>query len=184
MDNPKKNIDWFLDKTASKQVLVILILIIGYLGFSYYKTQKETLEKLEELSLKVKSQEAIISSLEKDLQETKFSNILSNANQDTSPVPMWLVDVKTNKMLWVNVAYEKKYLLPKLTTREEFIGTDGAYVFGELEVLKFHDNNRLVFNKQRPLTFKDEVNTTITKFPVKVGDYTYAIGGMEYIIFQ
>lgn len=183
-DRFRKIIDWFLNKSRTSQVIVLLLLIISYLGYNYYENQKLVAAEVVTLREDVRKQDSTISDLTHQLESARLNSILLKASEDTSPVPMFLVDVSTFKVLWVNVAYEKKYLIPNFTNREEFIGTDGSYVFGEDEVLKFHNNNRMVFQLQKPMTFTNEVNTTITKFPVTIGDYTYAIGGIEYIKFN
>lgn len=182
--NYKAIIDWFLNKGRSSQVIIIFLLIITYLGYNYYKNQEILAVNVTKLENKVEEQEILIDTLNKEIQTYKINSILYKANEDRNPTPMWLADVKTGTILWVNKAYEKKYLLPKFTNREEFMGTDGSYVFGEEEVNKFKANNRMIFMLQRPKTFRDEVNASITKFPVRIGSYTYAIGGIEYINFD
>ena len=112
-----------------------------------------------------------------------MENIASKATEDKSPLPMWLVDSKSNVVLWVNRAYERKYLIPKGTTRSAFIGTDGRYVFGDV-VDTFYENNKIVYLLQRPITFKNETTSMLLKYPVSIGDYTYAIGGVEYLTFE
>lgn len=179
----QKYIDWFLDKNAGRQVIVIILLVTVYLGYNYWNTQSDLKKELISLREKVIEQDGLISSLEKEVQNRKFKEILMRASDDASPVPEFIVDIKDYKIIWVNKAYEKKYLLPKFTNREEFIGTDGSYVFGEDVVINFHRNNKLVFLNRRPMTF-DEVGTTILKYPISVGDYTYAIRGIEYLIFK
>lgn len=184
MTQYKRAIDWFLEKGKSSQVIIILLLVLVYLGYNYYENQEILALDVVYLESKVRRQDSTILDLNKEIQNYKLNSILHKANEDTSPVPMFLVDVKTGNALWVNKAYESKYLLPNLTNREEFIGTDGAYVFGDNEVKKFQENNSMVYKLQKPITFNNEANTTITKFPVMVGDYIYAIGGIEYIKFN
>ena len=96
---------------------------------------------------------------------------------------MWIADSKTNIILWVNRAYERKYLLPKNTNRNAFIGTDARYVFGDAVDI-FHNNNKMVYILQKPITFKNETSSTILKYPVSIGDFTYGIGGIEYLTFD
>lgn len=184
IEQSKNSLDWFLNKNALKQLMILLLVIIAYLGYNFHNSIIEQNREFQELKVKVAKQDSIINVLERDLEKTKYDNILSKANEDTNPVPMWLVEVHTSKVLWVNSAYEKKYLIPQGTTRTAFIGTDGTYLYGATEVAKFKANNNMVFRLQRPITFRNEVNTTVTKFPVKISDYTYGIGGMEYIDFK
>lgn len=187
----KKRVDWFLSKGRYGQVIIILLLLIAYLGYNYHVSQEKIVFDVENLrntvanqTITISKQQTKIQELTRELDISKMNNILSKANEDTSPIPMFLVEIKTGKILWVNKAYEKKYLTPNNTNRQELIGTDGTYVFGENEIKKFKNNNKLVHDLNRPLTFSNEVNATITKFPVKVGDYTYAIGGIEYVNFK
>ena len=176
VEEGKKTVDWFLNKNALKQLLVILILVIGYLGYHFQKNLNE--QAIEFAILKTEN-----AKLKSDVEKLKLENIASKAAEDKSPLPMWLVDSKTNAILWVNRAYERKYLIPKNTTRNAFIGTDGRYVFGDV-VDTFHENNKMVYILQRPLTFKNETQSTLLKYPVSIGDYTYAIGGIEYLMFD
>lgn len=176
VEEGKKTVDWFLNKNALKQLLVILILVIGYLGYHFQKNLNE--QSIEFAILKSENVK-----LKADIEKLKLENIASKATEDKSPLPMWLVDSKTNIILWVNRAYERKYLIPKGTNRNEFIGTTGRYVFGDV-VDTFYENNKMVYILQRPITFKNETNSTLLKYPVSIGDYTYAIGGIEYLMFD
>ena len=176
VETGKKTVDWFLNKNALKQLLVILILVIAYLGYNFQQNLNRQIIDLEDLRLENKK-------LKSDVNKLQLENIASKATEDKSPLPMWLVDSKSNIILWVNKAYERKYLLPKGTNRNEFIGSDGHYVFGDL-VYVFHENNKLVYMLQKPVTFKNETNSTLLKYPVSIGDYTYAIGGVEYLMFD
>ena len=177
VEEGKKTVDWFLDKPALRQLLVILILVIGYLGYHFQKNLNE-----QAIEFAILKQENV--KLKADIEKLKLENIASKATEDKSPLPMWLVDSKTNIILWVNRAYERKYLIPKGTNRSVFIGTDGRYVFGDL-VDVFHENNKMVYILQRPITFKNETTSTLLKYPVNIGgDYTYAIAGIEYLTFD
>lgn len=180
VEQGKNTLDWFLNKNALKQLMILLLVIIGYLSWNYHNNIQTLYADVEYLKV-VKTEN---DSLKIELERKKFENILTQANEDNSPLPQWLTDAKTGNILWLNRACEVKYLIPKGLERDDLIGNDGTFLFGQTMAELYKYNNNLVLIKDRPITFSNEQQNKITKYPVKIGSYTYAIAGIEYIKFE
>jgi len=183
LSSPTKNIDWFLEKKGSQIVIAFLLIIVIVLSIIVQRLESRESERVEELKSELALLENIQSNnikLQSEIVEARMNTIMVSATSDYNPIPMWLTD-KSGTIIWINRAYIKKYLDPKGIRVAEVLGTRGEYIFGEAVVSKFLKNNEIVLQKERPLTFKELEITT--RFPVKVGQFIFAIGGVEYETF-
>ncbi|MGB1307538.1 MAG: hypothetical protein ACPG6B_01410 [Oceanihabitans sp.] len=169
--------DWWNKNPSSSKVNILLFAIIFFLGYNYFQTHQETFKKLETCEI-LKTE---LTALKERVIKYEAQLLLVKSSSDYNPNAMWLTDRK-GIILWINKAYETKYLLRLGYTAIDLIGTDGQHIFTKEVIEKFNENNRLVLFKNKPITFKELIPTT--KFPVKVGNYVYAIGGMEYEVFN
>lgn len=172
----KRTTDWFFKKTEKNQVTIILLIIIG--GMGYYLNEKVNL-----LEDEIKEQSIVIEELRIENTSLKYQGLLLLDAYKDDPNPRWITDAKTHQVVSVNDAYEDKYLRPKGYNKMDLLYTDGSHIFGEEVVAKFIENNNLVIRLKRPITFNNELNETM-KFPIGKNDYIYAIGGYEYLNFN
>lgn len=177
--------DWFDKKTANSKATLLLILIIAFLSWSYYTNEKDKEIRIAQLEKEIelcKEKDNEIAILNRTLEDARMTTILVQASSDYAPYAQWLTDARTGNILWVNQAYINKYLKPNGFKASDLIGTNGEKVFGKNNVDSFVKNNEYVFKLNRPMTFK-EIEWT-TKYPVKVGNYVFAIGGTELERFE
>lgn len=166
--------DWFDKKENHSKVIFLLIVIIAFLGYNYYHNEQERAVRLGQLEANVKA----CAEIKQELEAAKMNAILLQASTDYAPNAQWLTAAGSNIVLWVNKAYERKYLTPKGYSIKDIVGTDASHIFGESMADKFKASNDLVLKLHRPVVVQELVKTL--KFEVKLGSYTYAVGGMEY----
>lgn len=195
-----KIVDWFLKKDQPGRKIAIIIGILFLFGFSSIKIyvyiselraaeKLSTIERIAKLEKQVEDCQEIYTQklqLEADIQDLKTSIILIKASNDNLPIPFWIKDLK-GKMLYINKAFEKRYLYPRGLTASDYIGTYDSDVFTAKEAEKFRRDDIKVIEANRPLSFNENVDgrqIEVIKFPVKLGDYVYAIAGLEYVHFK
>jgi PAS domain-containing protein len=196
----KKTVDWFLTKDkAGRKISIILALLAvlcygaiqAYIYVDDLRNQRDlsVKERITRLEQQVKDCEVIYTDkiqLELDIQDLKTSIILIKASNDNLPIPFWIKDLK-GKMLYVNKAFEKRYLFPRSLQAKDYIGTYDHDVFTVEEAKKFRIDDQRVIDANRPISFFEKVDSRefqVIKFPIKLGDYVYAIAGVEYVNFK
>lgn len=181
IDNKTKStFDWFLNKKQINQVVILLIVIIGVIGYLSYNGQKSFEKELDNLEVKIHKQDSIINILRLENQALKYQGILLLDAYKDDPNPRWITDSRTHHIVSVNDAYERIHLKPRGYTRFDLIGTTGEHIFGSIVTTKFIPNNELVLRLGRAISFRDEINPTV-KYPIGKNDYIYAIGGEEFL---
>lgn len=176
----KKSFDWFLDKKQINQVIILLFMIIGALGYFYFENQKEFKKELIYLKKKTKKQDSIINILRLENNTLRLQSLLLLDAFKDDPNPRWITDAKTHIVVSINDAYEKIHLFPLGFRKYDLVGTTGEHIFGKANIEVFNRNNDRVIREGRAITFKNELNTTV-KFPIGKNNYIYAIGGYEYL---
>lgn len=177
----KSYLDWFLKQDGRGMVIVLLLVIVGYLGYKFDNYQEEQALEMKELKTQIDdclSKDQMINDLQNEIKEMKLKFIILQSNANESPNAQWITDAATNNILWINAAYETKYLKPKGKIASDLIGTNGYDIFGEENVSRFITNNIWVISNKKPKTFR-EIEETL-KYPITIGEYIFAIGGMEY----
>lgn len=182
-------IKWFTGLTGEKALIALMAIIICGFGWYYIGTEKER-------ELRDQERETVIAEMQAELKEcskvrTEFLTlkndfILIRASQDQIPMPRWIKNVDF-KMIWVNKAYEAKYLLPRGLTATEYISNYDEYAFDQTTVNQFRANDRLVLSLNRPLTFTEMINgeaVEVVKYPFRIGETTFGIGGIEIQSFN
>lgn len=170
--------NWFDKLRDNSKVILLALIIAGVFGYLYIENEKKEDTRVAEQIKELKNEVEACAEAQKQLEEYKTNSLLLQASHDFSPNAQWLTAVGTNQVLWVNKAYEEKYLKPLGLSANDLIGTDGTEVFGEEVAKEFAENNDFVLRSGKPIVFKEVVKTL--KFEVKIGNFTYAIGGIEY----
>lgn len=177
----QQKLDWFLKYSKENQVTILLLVIIAYL---YYDSQKEIEILKEDMKSCGLMQEKNIQ-LEKKLNILSAEIIVFKASTDYFPFPYWVKN-KEGKMLYVNAAYEDKYLTPVGLNASDYINHYDFEVWGHKIANQFKINDSIVIAKDKPITFIErliEGNVTTTKYPFKVGGQTFGVAGVEYETF-
>ena len=184
VDLATDKIDWLTRKQGSQLVMSLLLVIIIVMSVMLVKSEVSDNKRYQELEKKVnecaETQEQNLRLIIEN-SRLKSNTILIKALRNFSPNPEWLTD-KKGIVVWFNQPYIDKYLTPRGLVAEDLLGTDGTYVFGEKLAKEFKANNQLVLEANKPMTFDEIIKTT--KFPVTVGEYVFAIGGMEYVNYK
>lgn len=177
----KSYLDWFVKQDGKSMVIILLMVIVGYLGYQYDKTQDQQALQILEMKHQIEdclSKDKLINDLQNEIKELKLKFIILQSNANDSPNAQWITDAATGNVLWINPAYETKYLKPKGKRASDLIGTNGTEIFGEIQASKFISNNVWVIQNKKPKTFR-EIEETL-KYPINIGAYIFAVGGMEY----
>lgn len=128
----KSTIDWFLMKKPINQLIIILLLLVAYLGWQYFDNQKDLTNKVVVLDRIVKTQDSIIKQQNIEILKLKFRWISTEDYDRDDPNPRWIVDANSHEILWINPAYEEKYLKPKGYTATDLLSTTGRHIFGDV----------------------------------------------------
>lgn len=87
-------------------------------------------------------------------------------------------------MIYLNNAYERKYLLPRGLTATDYLNKNDTELWSASVAKKFKTSDSIVMATGVPLTVQELDNQIFTKFTVKVGEYVVGVGGVEYVYYK
>lgn len=189
--NPFKQFaDWFIKKTDENRSTVILLAIIVFLSWRYYEADADRfayIQKLEERISGCEDLQLKNIELERKLNSLSAEIIIFKASTDYFPFPYWVKN-SDGKMLYLNSAYEKKYLRPYGWNASDYINRYDWQIWGYEIANEFKKNDSLVISNGRAMTFIEKVHSghviKVTKYPFKVGGQTFGVAGVEYVDFK
>lgn len=179
-------VQWFVGLRPISMVIIILltaIIITGTLFSRYYVNVENDKEIVIEAMQKELEE---CSRVRQEFADLKNDFILVRASQDQIPMPRWIKNLDL-KMIWVNKAYEYKYLIPRGLTASEYISNFDDYAFDSETAAQYQANDRLVIRLNRPKSFIETYENrqlNVIKYPFKIGNTVFGVGGIEIETFE
>ena len=124
--------------------------------------------------------------LQQELAQLRSTlNVMESAHLDL-PVPQWLKDTK-GKMLALNIEYERKFLIPMGSKREDYINKDDIDIWDKTTSEQFARNDLEVMRNRRVLQTQELINFgahselwEVLKYPRYAGNILIGIGGIAF----
>lgn len=186
----KSTVDWFVEKDPKIKLTIVFMAILSFFIYHYVVNEQE---RNIEIDLKIKSLETLVQNcatiqeqnnhLKQNITELKISNIMLKASSDYLPFPFWIKDTR-GTMIYLNNAYERKYLLPRGLTATDYLNKNDTELWSASVAKKFKTSDSIVMATGVPLTVQELDNQIFTKFTVKVGEYVVGVGGVEYVYYK
>lgn len=124
--------------------------------------------------------------LEKEFKKLKYAFQIHKNSYPDLPIPLWKKDMN-GTMLALNDAYEREFLEPMGKTREDYIGSTDAEIWGSGVALELTRNDKKVKNRGDLVRFVEELpiglskekrKYEIIKYPEKIDGIIVCISGM------
>lgn len=181
---------WFISNKDSNKVLIVLFIaisIVGFLTYNSHKTQNELIRELrtDVKNLRKENKDLNIrnKNLELQVQSLISEMIVLKASTDFFPFPYWIKNLE-GKMIYVNKAYEKKFLIPKGLKAIDYIGKKDSVVWSKKISKSFNDFDMKVIKTGEPLTLYQTIDNNkkilVTKYPYKINGFTFGVAGVVY----
>ena len=122
-----------------------------------------------------------------ELNQLKLDLQLLQSSAREIPYPMWIKS-RDFRMLSLNKAYEKTWLIPAGLTASDYLNKYDWEVWGHDIAKEYQKNDQWVLDNDRTFYGIEHINTEshgsrilyITKYPIHVNDNIVAIGGMAF----
>lgn len=144
------------------------------------------------LSIKVDKLTAQNETLKEEIADLKIAqyksgqnSILFNNSIDAFPYPYW-VKTRDGRMVKLNEAFEKAYLIPKGLTRMDYVDKMDAEVWTVEEATSFRRSDLRVINSKKREIFMEHavidgetLNILVTKFPIFLNGEVIGVAGFS-----
>lgn len=177
-----KNVFKWLWKQGIVKSLLTGIVTLIFANFSSAK-------KVEELQAQFNSANTKNAVLLKEVAELKKDYQMFKMATDEFPDAAWYKSVSTGRVLYVNDAYERSFLLPRGFTKNDYVGKTDYAVWDSAIAKKFIENDQLVARTGKPMNLSEtivdstgvRIRIKLKKFPVFLGGEVVIVGGIAYL---
>lgn len=157
----------------------------------YQKDNGELKEQLKQNHIDSEQLRAKVMLLSQQLHSMNIKLSIMEASRNNLPIPYWIKDTNLN-MLYVNSAFERKFLAPINKVIDDYIGKKDTSIFGVELANQFAITDKMVHDTKQELEFLEPMPTpkgdTIYihcyKFPRMLGNLVVGIGGLVLGVYD